>query len=76
MADEEKEEKKKGAKDYSLLSMIISGIWIAVLTVLKGLNIINLDVRSEIIVSGIAIAGVFSPVYFSIILDKIKELKL
>lgn len=71
----EESEKKKGAKQYSLFSMIIAGLWIGTLTVLKGLGIINLDVKSEIITTGIAIAGVFSPVYFSIMLDKIKEIK-
>lgn len=68
------EEKKKGAKDYSLASMIIAGVWIAVLTILKGLSIMKLDM-GDIIGSGVAIAAVFSPVYFSIFLDKIKDIR-
>lgn len=69
------ENKGKGAKQYSLFSMIFAGLWITVLTILKGLGVINLDVKEEIITTGIAVAGVFSPVYFSIMLDKIKEIK-
>lgn len=66
---------KKGAKDYSLFSMIFSGLWIITLTLLKGFNVVSLSILEEIIPSGIAIAGVFSPVYFSIFLDKIKDIR-
>jgi hypothetical protein len=69
------EEKKLGAKQYSLFAQIFSGTWIAVLTILKGLKIIALEL-TDIIYSGIAIAAIFSPVYFSIFLDKIKEIRL
>jgi ribosomal protein S19 len=68
--------KKRGAKSYSLASMIIAGLWIGVLTILKGFKFIELDVTEEIIPSGIMLAGVFSPVYISIILDKIKEIRI
>lgn len=54
--------------------MIIAGLWIGVLTILKGLGVISLEVKDEIIPTGITIAGVFSPVYFSIIMDKIKDI--
>jgi len=54
--------------------MIIAGVWIAVLTILKGLSIMKLDM-GDIIGSGISIAAVFSPVYFSIFLDKIKDIR-
>lgn len=73
--EEQTEKKNKGAKDYSLFSMIVAGLWVMILTVLKGFGKINLEVK-EIICTGIAIAGVFSPVYFSILMDKIKEIKL
>lgn len=76
MEEQEKSTSKKGAKDYSLFSMIIAGLWIGVLTILKGFGVIHLEVKSEIITSGIAIAGVFSPVYFSILMDKIKDIKV
>jgi hypothetical protein len=69
------EEKKLGAKQYSLFAQVFSGSWIAVLTILKGLKIIALEL-TDIIYSGIAIAAIFSPVYFSIFLDKIKDIRL
>jgi hypothetical protein len=72
---EKLQEKKLGAKQYSLFAQIFSGIWIAVLTILKGIKIVTLDL-GDIIYSGIAIAAIFSPVYFSIFLDKIKEIRL
>jgi hypothetical protein len=69
------EGKRMGAKQYSLFAQIFSGLWIVVLTILKGLKIINLEL-GDIIYSGIAVAAIFSPVYFSIFLDKIKEIRL
>jgi hypothetical protein len=69
------EEKKLGAKQYSLFAQIFSGLWIATHTILKGLGITNLDM-SDIVYSGIAIAAIFMPVYFSIFLDKIKDIKI
>jgi hypothetical protein len=72
---ENREAKKPGAKRCSLFAQIFSGTWIAVLTVLKGLSIIALE-TSDIIYTGIAIAAIFSPVYFSIFLDKIREIRL
>jgi hypothetical protein len=69
------DEKKMGAKQYSLFAQIFSGLWIVILTILKGLKIINLELE-DIIYSGIAVAAIFSPVYFSIFLDKIKEIRL
>lgn len=73
--EEQKKENKKGAKDYSLFSMIFSGVWIITLTLLKGFDVVKLSIMEEIIPSGIAIAGVFSPIYFSIFLDKIKDIR-
>jgi hypothetical protein len=71
---EKQEEKKLGAKQYSLFAQIFSSVWIAALTILKGLSILTLDTQ-DIIYTGIAIAAIFSPVYFSIFLDKIKEIR-
>jgi hypothetical protein len=65
---------KPGAKHYSLAAQIISGIWIAVHTILKGCGLSKLEM-SDIIYSGIAIAAIFMPVYFSIFLDKIKDIR-
>jgi hypothetical protein len=69
------EEKKLGAKQYSLFAQIFSGTWIVVLTILKGVKVITLDTQ-DIIYTGIAVAAIFSPVYFSIFLDKIKDIRL
>jgi undecaprenyl pyrophosphate phosphatase UppP len=67
--------KKRGAKQYSFFAQIFSGVWIAALTILKGLDVITLD-TGDIITTGIAIAAIFSPVYFSIFLDKIRDIRL
>jgi hypothetical protein len=76
MSDKQNQEKKElGAKQYSLFAQIFSGLWIAVHTILKGVGITHLDM-SDIVYSGIAIAAIFMPVYFSIFLDKIKDIKL
>ena len=72
---EKQEDKKPGAKQYSLFAQVFSGAWIAVLTILKGLAILTLETQ-DIIYTGIAIAAIFSPVYFSIFLDKIREIRL
>jgi hypothetical protein len=66
---------KPGSKQYSLAAQIISGVWIAVHTILKGCGLSKLEM-SDIIYSGIAIAAIFMPVYFSIFLDKIKDIRL
>lgn len=72
----ENEEKKTfGAKFLSKCSMILAGIWIITLTLLKGFNKIDLSI-TEIIGSGTAIAAVWTPTYFSIFIDKFKEMKL
>jgi hypothetical protein len=76
-------EKKKvpKAKDVSLKSMIIAAAWVGVLTIVKAFwglvsdKAFGLSV-SEIVFSGIMIAAVFSPVYLSIVLEKIKDLKV
>ncbi len=70
------EKKKKGkAKKTSLFAQIFAAIWMISLTLCKGFNLISLEV-SEIIYSGIGIAGIFMPVYFSIWMEKIKDIKL
>ena len=72
---EKQEEKKLGAKQYSLFAQIFSGTWIATLTILKGLAVLTLETQ-DIIYTGIAVAAIFSPVYFSIFLDKIRDIRL
>jgi len=78
------EEKQTGkgvsAREVSKTSMIIAGVWIAALSLVKAFwgfvseRAFGLEM-SEIIWSGIAIAAVFSPVYMSIFLEKVKDLK-
>jgi hypothetical protein len=69
------------AKDVSLKSMIISAIWIGSLSLLKAFwGLITTTAfglsMSEIVLSGVIMAAVFSPVYLSIVLDKIKDIKI
>lgn len=63
---------KIGAKLLSKGAMIVSSLWIAVLTIMKGYGKINLSIE-EIIISGAAITAVWTPAFISIIKDKIKE---
>ena len=83
MAEEIEEETKieKGikAKGASLWGQIIAAIWIAGFCAAMFITAI---IRKEpvkitdIILSGFAIAACFVPVYFNLIMDKIKEIKL
>lgn len=61
-----------GAKILSKGAMIFSSVWIAALTILKGLDKINLTIN-EIVISGVVITAVWTPTFISIITDKIKE---
>ncbi len=77
----DKVEKKSGAKNISLGSMLVSAIWIGALSLLKAFwGIISEKsfglTMNEIVLSGVIMAAVFSPVYLSIILDKIKDIKV
>jgi hypothetical protein len=81
MKDTAEVKKGKGAKDVSLLSMIVAGVWIAALSVLKAVWPLFSDKTfglemGDILLSGIVLAAVFTPVYLSIVLDKIKDIKL
>jgi hypothetical protein len=76
-------EQKNGlaAKDVSLKSMIIAAVWIGVLTLAKAFWGLVSDTAfglstGEIVLSGIMLAAVFSPVYLSVVLDKIKDIKI
>lgn len=62
------------AKNSSLFAQIVAALWIAgwsSFTFATGRSISVID----IIISGIAISAMFIPVYFSIFMDKIKEIK-
>lgn len=70
--------KASKAKKASLKAMTISAFWIGLHIVAKGvLAAFNLEYLStyDILLSGIFMGGVYSPVYVSIFLDKLKELK-
>jgi hypothetical protein len=69
------------AKDVTLKSMIISAVWIGVLSLVKAFWGLMTEkafglTMSEIVLSGVIMAAVFSPVYLSIVLDKIKDIKV
>lgn len=75
------ENEKKGikAKGASLWGQIAAAVWIGgwnaaqfASDIFKGQHV-N---ATEIIISGLAIAACFTPVYFNLIMDKIKEIKL
>ena len=62
------------AKTTSHLAQIISAVWIAGWSSYAFITGKSIQIES-IIISGIAIAGTFTPVYSSILLDKIKDIK-
>jgi hypothetical protein len=68
-------ESKITAKTSSKWGQIISALWIAgwcAFTFITGCSI----PIGDIVFSGLAIAASFIPVYFNLIMDKIKEIKL
>lgn len=73
------EEKPGKAKSVSLIGQIIASLWIGgwcaaqFIQDIKSGNHIEI---SEIILSGFAIAGCFIPVYFNMIMDKVRKIKL
>lgn len=75
------DKKSASAKEISKWSMVVACLWIGLLTLAKALwgfvskRAFGLEV-SEIILSGLALAAVFSPVYFSIILDKVRDMRI
>lgn len=73
------EENKIHAKPTSLLAQIIASFWVGgwsafqfVKDIING-NHVSI---SDIILSGFAIAACYTPVYFNLIMDKIKDIKL
>lgn len=70
--------KESGAKKASLKAMMLAGIWIAVHTVAKGvLAAFTLDYLStqDIVLTGVCIMGVYSPITVSMWIDKFVQLK-
>ena len=81
MSDTAEKKNGPGAKGVSLKSMIIAAIWIGALSITKALWALVSGkafglTMNEILLSGVMIAAIFSPVYLSIVLDKIKDIKI
>ena len=72
-----KKGEKRGlqAKAISLKSQILASIWIAGWAAYKFTRTGAVIEISDIIFSGLGIAACFSPVYLSIVMDKIKEIR-
>lgn len=69
----EEKEKPIKAKSASLIGQIFAAVWIACWCSYKFIKG-TIEV-TDVLYSGIGIAACFSPVYFSIVLDKIKEIR-
>jgi hypothetical protein len=73
--EEEKEEKGLHAKPASLLGQVVAALWIIgfgsyyIVT-----NIATIKV-TDIILLGLAIAAAFTPVYFNLVMEKIKDIR-
>ncbi|WP_443738450.1 hypothetical protein [Treponema sp.] len=61
------------AKTTSLIAQIIAALWVAIWSAKN--FIVSGGRINDIIFSGFAIAACFSPVYFNMVLDKIKTIK-
>jgi hypothetical protein len=62
------------AKRISLFGQIVMALWVAGWTSYAFLSKNGIPM-ADIILSGVTIAGAFSPIYLSIMMDKISELK-
>ena len=63
------------AKKTSLVGQIFASVWIVGWSTYKFIQGDSIEI-GDVVYSGLAIAGCFTPVYFSILLDKLKEIKL
>ena len=78
METTEKTAEKKGAKSYSLVGQIFASFWIGGWNAFQFVKDVSSGKHievSDIVYSGIAIVACFSPVYFSILFDKIREIR-
>lgn len=75
LASSVSEQSQKGlkAKSTSLVAQIVASLWVAVWSGIKFFN--GEGTTTDIILSGLAIAACFSPVYFNMLLDKIKAIR-
>jgi len=63
------------AKGSSLVAQIIAAIWIGAWSAVKFVKAPEAIDITDVMLSGLAIAACFLPVYFSIIMDKIKDIR-
>lgn len=70
---EQSKKKTYKAKTTSLIAQIIAALWVAVWCAKKFMT--SGGETNDIILSGFAIAACFSPVYFNMILDKVKSIR-
>lgn len=59
------------AKTASLVAKIIGAVYILALSLLKGVGIVDGLSAQDIIITGVALAGVFVSVDFNLMLEKI-----
>ena len=62
------------ARQSSFLAQVFAALWVAALSLLKGLGKFQMEMM-DIILSGGAVAAAFSPVIVSIWLEKIRDIK-
>ena len=73
--EEKKEEKGLKPKSTSFIGQIVAALWImgfGAFFIIKNVSTIK---ATDIILFGFAVAACFTPIYFSIVMDKIKEIK-
>ena len=63
------------AKPISLKSQLIAALWIAGWSAFKFIREPTEISVNDVLFSGLGIAACFSPVYLSIVMDKIKEIR-
>lgn len=75
--EKENEEKETGlhAKPVSLKGQIVAAVWIAAWCTFHFVTNIKSVRVTDFILSGLAIAGCFTPVYFNMLMDKIKDIR-
>ena len=66
---------KMSAKKSSLVAQVLAALWVAGWSAYKFIRCDSEIEIFDIILSGIAAAGCFCPVFISIFFDKLKELK-
>lgn len=62
------------AKDASLIGQIVAAIWVGAWSAFKFIKTGDFDIE-DVLFSGVGIAACFSPVYFNLIMDKIREIR-